>query len=881
MGGNKRRRLQTDTNDSDTSPASNSSVNTTRTKFLDGALVVVAIVAAWVFSISIRMEWIEVAGKNPATQWEEHFLPTTHDSYLFATIIQQSSGINLLQEPLVNLPDQNQFGALTLLGSLLAQQGTPTLDIVTYMPVYLTGLITIPLVLIGRLYGSTLAGFAAACLATAGSSFFNRTMAGYLDTDLFSVTVPVLVLYFLLRAHRESSVPWLVAGSFGILCYPFFYSSGVPIVTAMGLAFLGLRGFQECGVWWRSFRAASKGIPPAESSLPFSLLSVCLLALAITCCPFSNGTYLARHGWLILLSGLGLSVLTTGFYWLRRRRHPRQLQWLKGTAMLALVVMCLGSQSIQSIWLNAFRYLPGTKQVPTAPAQGPPPVAFKNVMETVVEAGSRQQKAEMRRVVMERISGSKAGCYLAMAGYIVLVLVFPEFIVALPLVGIGAFAYWGGYRFTVHAVPTAALAVTLLPLALWEFARRWGARTHPVLTEHPSLQTGADWPRNWMIGHWASRAVVLALAVPVLLPNLKLNSAQSANLMPVLSRDKVALLDRIKQESLPGDYVHTWWDWGSATWFHAERNVLTTPLNQSHDTFVFAKMMMTDSPRLAAHLARTSVEYLHHGGPDGSRGVAIQHIFKDRTGTPGEALADLERSLPVLPTRDVFLFLPTDLLRFYHVLHMFSERDLVTGKEANPNNWFYFQTMRYDGGKHELVWLEHCPFAPGFRMLAEPGQGVLCDVEKRVTLQQLVDLQRTGKTLQSLGWSHDAVTVSIKNGPLVHGSKINLNDQQVHLELLNGQTAQTQMDRVAWVCPTYLLRSAERTDTKQMLFENANGKDSGLRLILSHQPPFSMVVDEPAYQTQLIQLLGRGQGNPDYFEHIATNPGGRVFKLKK
>ena len=42
-----------------------------------------------------------------------------------------------------------------------------------------------------------------------------------------------------------------------------------------------------------------------------------------------------------------------------------------------------------------------------------------------------------------------------------------------------------------------------------------------------------------------------------------------------------------------------------------------------------------------------------------------------------------------------------------------------------------------------------------------------------------------------------------------------------------------------------------------------------------------MVVDEPAYRTQLIQLLGRGQGDPEYFEPIATNQGGRVFKLKK
>ena len=195
-------------------------------RVLDVLLVLAAIVGAWAFSIWIRMEWIEIAEDRPNTQWEEHYLPTTHDSYLFATIIQQSAQTNALEEPLLNLPDRHRFGALTLLGTALAKQGQPVLDIVTYLPIYLAGLVTIPVVLIGRLYGSTLAGFAAACLATAGSSFFNRTMAGYLDTDIFSVTIPVFILYFLLRAHRESSVPWMVAGSVSVMCYPFFYSSG-------------------------------------------------------------------------------------------------------------------------------------------------------------------------------------------------------------------------------------------------------------------------------------------------------------------------------------------------------------------------------------------------------------------------------------------------------------------------------------------------------------------------------------------------------------------------------------------------------------------------------------------------------------------------------
>ena len=36
------------------------------------------------------------------------------------------------------------------------------------------------------------------------------------------------------------------------------------------------------------------------------------------------------------------------------------------------------------------------------------------------------------------------------------------FILALPLIGIGAFALWGGLRFTVYAVPVAAMSAIYL-----------------------------------------------------------------------------------------------------------------------------------------------------------------------------------------------------------------------------------------------------------------------------------------------------------------------------------------------------------------------------------------------------------------------------------
>ena len=208
-------------------------------------------------------------------------------------------------------------------------------------------------------------------------------MAGYLDTDIFSVTIPVFILYFLLRAHRESSVPWMVAGSVSVMCYPFFYSSGVPIVTAMALTFMGLRGLTELKAWWKS-RPRKDASASGEPSISFSLFSASLLAAAIWFC-HSIGSHLARNaapfillpdaGWLgcgLLLAEIAPSPAKITFL----RRHNCRCAYRH-----------VSGQPIHPVHLaKCLRYLPSVKQAKEEKVQGPQPVAYKNVMETVVEA---------------------------------------------------------------------------------------------------------------------------------------------------------------------------------------------------------------------------------------------------------------------------------------------------------------------------------------------------------------------------------------------------------------------------------------------------------------------------------------------------------------
>ena len=76
---------------------------------------------------------------------------------------------------------------------------------------------------------------------------------------------------------------------------------------------------------------------------------------------------------------------------------------------------------------------------------------FYQVKQTVREAGIIPFDT-----MANRISGSVLGVFAALAGYIILVIRHKEFILALPLIGIGLFSLVGGLRFTVYAVPVAA-----------------------------------------------------------------------------------------------------------------------------------------------------------------------------------------------------------------------------------------------------------------------------------------------------------------------------------------------------------------------------------------------------------------------------------------
>jgi len=856
--------------------------------------VVVAIVAAWWLSAHMRSEWCRVNAQTEQLQWEGKLLPTTHDSYFFASAIKH--GPNLERGEIPMHPQVEDYGTLTIFGRWGADLfGVSTDEVVTYMPVIFGGLIAIPVVLIGREYGSITWGFGAACMAGMGYSYFNRTIAGYFDTDLFSVFLPALALYCLLAAHRRQCRGFLLAGTLALFGFLFTYPSGGPISIALGLGFVGFRAV------WSTWHHNSPNREKPSPDWAFTAECALLISVGLFCCNYTNPNLVAFNPVPAIVSLFVILTIFGVVTWFRETLYQEQQQILFGASSVALTIMLLFGGPLQQVWAKTLQYLPTTSaSAATKPAKPTP--QYMNVIKTVVEAkklpffphideaaapdGKLSSSNTLLgyqhgHTVAERVSGSTLGFILAIAGYILLVIIYPEFIIALPFIGIGIFSHWGGHRFTVHMVPIAAIGLVFLPLGIAELTRRYFAMAKAPVPESISLQTSTlpalREKGQWLTGLISARVGVLLLAALFIMPNINLALERSKSLQTVLEKDEIELIDTIRQQSKPGDYVHTWWDWGTAVWYHAKRNVLTHPGNQSSDTYVCAKMLMTPSPKLAAHLARTSVEYYHHGDPDGTGHLAVKSLFNLEQATAEESLKELEAHLPVKPTRDVFLFYPYRLISFYQVLHQFSERNLATG-EIRPMPQFVRLNSWQRKGNGNAIFMGTGRGGKSMYFVDLP-QLTLTDLRRGIPPQQYNQIARANKN----PFPNSAlVSFHATTQQWLHGKPTQLTSDGFVIKLMNGKNVSIRFNQIQRVYPTHLIKQVDLPNRQEThTVKGAKAKQPGLHVICSQNPPLALIVDDTAYQSQLVQMLVLNKTNPEYFEKVSENATGRVYKLKK
>jgi dolichyl-diphosphooligosaccharide--protein glycosyltransferase/undecaprenyl-diphosphooligosaccharide--protein glycosyltransferase len=591
----------------------NLSPNQITTKQMLGLMLI-----AYLFSFAIRMIWVWQFKDNSAFLWNDQLMINTNDGYYFASGVQNS--LFGLHEGNPRLPSLWGNGVVFFTTYLVKFTRMSIEIAILYMPAMISSLVVIPMILITRLYGESLWGFFAALLASIAWSYYNRTMIGYYDTDMFSAMAPMFILYFLMKSTIDFNLRSGLYAALAIAIYPFLYDQGKAVIYAMGLIYAFYMIFYH-----RNEKT--------------TYLSLILIFVALI--PFPLAAPLSYVIKILVLLGL---------YVLLQRSTLDQKKMMVITGILFVIFLYFGNV-FGLILAKVSGYLAtGTKE------EG---LHFYSVVQTVREAGQIPFST-----FANRISGSQIGVIIALVGYIVLVIKHRAFILALPLVGIGIFALWGGLRFTVYAVPIAAISAVYLFFVLGDLFKN----------------------KNFKY------IFVIAATAAMIYPNI--THIIGYKVPTVLNKTEVQDLVKLNEIANAKDYTLAWWDYGYPIWYYSDTSTLIDGGKHNNDNFIISKIMQTTSPDLAANLSRLAVEtYV-----DSNYSIVANTLFKNGKEDqldPNVFLSELDSDSYVLPkkSRDVYLYLPYRMLNIFPTVAVFGNLDLTTGK-AERNIAFYPTQVR-------------------------------------------------------------------------------------------------------------------------------------------------------------------------------------------
>jgi undecaprenyl-diphosphooligosaccharide--protein glycosyltransferase len=613
----------------------------------ENRLILGLIVLAYIFSYFFHIYfWLKWASNIPEFIWHSQVMINNPDGYFYGSGAQKIVYHEHLENP--RLLDVWKYGT-AVITAFLAKFFHISIDtLMLYLPPIISSLVVIPIILIGRLYNNLTWGFLAALIGSIAWSYYNRTLVGYYDTDMFSASLPMFIFYFLLASIKKRSLKYLLAAAFTIILYPFLYEQGLSIIYAMGImAFVYLL-----------FTKDNKISINLNDEFVFKFITLLSIALM-------------DINWIIRII-----LLVIGFFLFREKKFElKQLQIIAGL----FFILFLFTGNVFGIVLH--KVLSYSTSIETKEG-----LQFLNVNRTVREAGHIPWY-----VIFDRIIGSSIGIVIAVIGYILLVKKYKEFIIALPLWGIGFFAFVGGLRFTVYAVPVAGISGVYF--FVWFAEKIKNEKVKFLVVTLGSLfliipnitHIAGCCEKNKLLASF--KKIYPISSYPYLTPT-------------VFNRNEVEVLDKLKKISNPKDYVITWWDYGYPIWYYSDVNTLIDGGKHNEDNFIVSKIIMTSNELLASNLSKLAIKVY----TETNKTVAPQIFTKD--GKPinvDEFLSFISSGNFKAPKldRNIYLMFPYRMFDIFPTISFFSNRNLNTGKVYSPH--FFYKGRFIPQGRYLIV----------------------------------------------------------------------------------------------------------------------------------------------------------------------------------
>ncbi len=371
---------------------------------------------AFGFSVAARYIWIAWAGDFPGFFWQDRLMINTNDGYYWVEGARDllAGGHQPNDLSPVNYPLSQLTAALARLLPVHIE------TLIMWMPALFGALLVVPIMLIGRLFRLDIVGFIAALAGGITWSYYNRTMAGYYDTDMLIVVLPAMTVWGAMYALKYQKTPHLLYAPIFAIVSIYWHNGTINIIN--GLFFVTLLYtlvFERKNLYFYQF--------------------LTLYVIALTTLPV----------WLkIVLVGA-----LAGIFILLKEKMNDRLMIALALVSAAIYLIFGGWEWFHNILNNVYF----TRGAASDELNNSQSLKFYGVVNTVREAGHIPFE-----IFADRIGGSVLSFVAGVIGYILLLFRERLFLLSLPMVGLGFFALQGGLRFTVFAVPFIALGAAFL-----------------------------------------------------------------------------------------------------------------------------------------------------------------------------------------------------------------------------------------------------------------------------------------------------------------------------------------------------------------------------------------------------------------------------------
>ena len=365
------------------------------------------IFAAVIFGMVCRLYWVFWASEYPVFFWNNELMISTNDGYAFAegardmlAGFHQENDLSYYGYPLSTLT----YWIVKFLGVRLETA-------MIYMSVFFSSLVAVPVILIANEYKAKMAGFIAALLAVIANSYYNRTMAGYYDTDMLIIPLSVFVVWGLVRVLEKKDAKSLIIAPLSVLIYMWWYMSAFSLISILTGLFL---------LYTLIF----------DRKNPLFYLEISLLLLAI-----SNLDLTLKFIVVIAIYALCLF-----------KKEVINLKFALGILAIIFVTFVIRgglNPIIFQLKFYVFR---------DAPEVGGMSFHFFNVNQTIQESSVVDFT-----LFCERISANVITFLISLAGVALFCYKHRSFAVSLGMLALGFLAFKSGLRFTIYAVPIMAL----------------------------------------------------------------------------------------------------------------------------------------------------------------------------------------------------------------------------------------------------------------------------------------------------------------------------------------------------------------------------------------------------------------------------------------